>query len=148
MDGPLERHIQEMRDRCDENITRLRAKLAEEKTRKKTLEEILERAPALAAAAPTNGGLIGRVLHMIAESKDGLIYKEIAERLANEGWTVNEKSLQTQLLTRRRRSMIAKGEDGRYRTVTSFAEDVVSPEVPSPEPTNGGSPPPTPNPES
>ena len=146
MENPLERHIQEMRDRCEENITRLRAKLAEEKIRKKTLEELLERAPALAAAVPANGGMIGHVLQMIAESDNGLSYKEIASRLGSEGWTVNEKSLQTQLLTRRRRGQLVKTDDGRYsRRVPMAVEDVTDPEDTASRSADGGSRPPTPS---
>ena len=114
MDGQLEAHIRRLREKNDENIKRLQAKLAEAEVRKKLLDNLLDAAQSLASSSPTNGGLIGRALQMIADSDKGLTYKEIESRLKGEGLAVNEKSLQTQLLTRRKRGFIERDDEGRF----------------------------------
>ena len=123
MDGQLEAHIRRLREKNDESIKRLHAKLAEAEVRKKLLDSLLEAAQSLASSSPTNGGLIGRALQMIADSDEGLTYKEIESRLKGEGLAVNEKSLQTQLLTRRKRGFIERDDEGRYIWTGQASED-------------------------
>ena len=123
MDGQLEAHIRRLREKNDENIKRFQAKLAEAEVRKKLFDSLLDAAQSLASSSPTNGGLIGRALQMIADSDEGLTYKEIESRLKEEGLAINEKSLQTQLLTRRKRGFIERDDEGRYIWIGQASED-------------------------
>ena len=123
MDGQLEAHVRRLREKNDENIRRFQAKLVEAEVKKKLLDNLLEAAQSLASSSPTNGGLIGRALQMIADSDEGLTYKEIEGRLKEEGLAVNEKSLQTQLLTRRKRGFIERDDEGRYIWTGRASED-------------------------